>query len=186
VTRAGRRRGNAAKDARSQKETEMILSAQSIRRRCVGVYPPLIDPFVERSVSPGGRSFGLSAASYDVRLDQQLRLLPRGFALASTLERFCMSLDVAATVRDKSSWARVGLAVQNTYLDPGWSGWLTLEISNNSLDEVVIDAGEPIAQIVFEMLDFSTEQPYGGKYQNQERGPQSARREDCPGMAVTD
>jgi deoxycytidine triphosphate deaminase len=59
----------------------------------------------------------------------------------------------------------------------GWRGWLTLEISNNSLDEVVINAGEPIAQIVFEMLDFPTEQPYAGKYQNQERGPQSARRD---------
>jgi len=99
-------------------------------------------------VSPDGKSFGLSAASYDVRLDQRLRLPPRGFALASTLERFCMPLDLAATVRDKSSWARVGLAVQNAYLDPGWSGWLTLEISNNSLDEFIIDAGEPIAQIV--------------------------------------
>jgi dCTP deaminase len=88
-----------------------------------------------------------------------------------------MPLDLAATVRDKSSWARVGLAVQNTYLDPGWSGWLTLEISNNSLDEFIIDAGEPIAQIVFALLDLSTEQPYSGKYQNQERGPQSARRD---------
>ena len=66
--------------------------------------------------------------------------------------------------------------MQNTHLDPGWKrGFLTLEISNNSLDEVVIDAGEPIAQIVFELLDFPTEQPYEGKYQNQERGPQSAR-----------
>ena len=157
----------------------MILSAQSIRWRCVKNKPPLIDPFVERDVSPGGKSFGLSAASYDVRLDQRLRLPPRGFALASTMERFCMPFDVAATVRDKSSWARVGLAVQNTHLDPGWSGWLTLEISNNSLDEVIIDAGEPIAQIVFEILDFPTEQPYGGKYQNQERGPQPARRDQA-------
>ena len=153
----------------------MILSAQSIRRRCVEGSPPLIDPFAELGVSPGGKSFGLSAASYDVRLDQRLKLPSRGFALASTLERFCMPLDLAATVRDKSSWARVGLAVQNTYLDPGWSGWLTLEISNNSLDEFIIDAGEPIAQLVFAILDLPTERPYSGKYQNQERGPQHAR-----------
>jgi hypothetical protein len=85
----------------------MILSAQSIRRRCVEHDPPLVTPFVERDVSPGGKSFGLGPASYDVRLDQRLRLPPHGFALASTLERFCMPVDVAGTVRDKSSWARV-------------------------------------------------------------------------------
>ena len=51
----------------------MILSAQSIRRRCLEHDPPLLDPFVERGVSPGGKSFGLSAASYDVRLDQPVR-----------------------------------------------------------------------------------------------------------------
>jgi deoxycytidine triphosphate deaminase len=76
----------------------MILSAQSIRRRCVEHNPPLIDPFVERDVSPGGKTYGLGLASYDVRLDQQVRLPPRGFALGSTLERFCMPLDLAATV----------------------------------------------------------------------------------------
>jgi dCTP deaminase len=159
----------------------MILSAQSIRRRCLEVRPLLIDPFVERTLSPGGRSFGLSSASYDVRIDQRLTLPPHGFALASAMERFCMPADLAATVRDKSSWARLGVAVQNTHLDPGWRGWLTLEISNHSEIEVVIDLEEPVAQIVFEMLDQPTEQPYGsngkGKYQNQERGPQGARRE---------
>jgi dCTP deaminase len=155
----------------------VILSAQSIRRRCVEHNPPLIDPFVERGVSPGGRSFGLSAASYDVRIDQDVIIPPHGFMLASTVERFSMHDDLAGTVRDKSSWARDGLAVQNTHLDPGWSGWLTLEISNNSSSEVIINAGEPIGQIVFEQLDAPTEQPYGGKYQNQERGPQPARRE---------
>jgi dCTP deaminase len=158
-------------------DPKMILCAQSIRRRCLEHDPPLIEPFVERGVSPGGKSFGLSAASYDVRLDQRVRVPPHGFALASTLERFCMPVDVAGTVRDKSSWARVGLALQNTFLDPGWSGWLTLEISNHGADEVIINTGEPIAQIVFELLDLPTEQPYRGKYQHQKRGPQAARDE---------
>jgi deoxycytidine triphosphate deaminase len=45
---------------------------------------------------------------------------PHGFALASTVERFNLHDDLAGTVRDKSSWARVGLALQNTLLDPGW------------------------------------------------------------------
>jgi dCTP deaminase len=156
----------------------MILSAQSIRRRCLEVFPPLIDPFVERGVSPGGKSFGLGPASYDVRLDQRLRLPPRGCERASTLERFCMPLDLAGAARDKSTWARIFVSVLNTHLDPGWPGWLTLEIVNHSLDEIVIAEGEPIAQIVFELLDFPTEQPYDGKYMNQERGPQPARDED--------
>jgi|SRR5215831_18493217 dCTP deaminase len=158
----------------------MILSAQSIRQRCQ-CNPPLIDPFVERTMSPGGNSFGLGPASYDVRLDQRLVLPPHGFTLASTLERFSMPADLAGVVRGKSTWARDGISVFNTLLDPGWSGFLTLEIVNHLQDEIIIAAGEPIAQIEFEMLDLPTEQPYGfndtGKYQNQERGPQPARRE---------
>jgi dCTP deaminase len=155
----------------------MILSAQSIRARCIGCENLLITPFVERSVSPNGRSFGLSAASYDVRIDQDVIVPPHGFVLASTVERFHMPDDLAGTVRDKSSWARIGLAVQNTLLDPGWCGYLTIELSNHSGAEIVIARDEPIAQIVFELLDRPTEQPYNGKYQNQERGPQPARRE---------
>jgi dCTP deaminase len=110
-----------------------------------------------------------------VRIDQRVKLPPRGFKLASTMERVCLPRDLAGTVKDKSTWARLGVAVQNTFLDPDWPGFVTLDISNNSQDEIIIDAGEPIAQIVFELLDFPTEQPYRGKYYNQERGPQPAR-----------
>jgi dCTP deaminase len=113
-----------------------------------------------------------------VRLDQRLKLPPHGFALASTLERFCMPFDLAGTVRNKSTWARVGLAVQNTYLDPGWCGYLTVELSKHSNAEIKVERGEPIAQIVFELLDQPTEQPYSGKYQNQERGPQPVLYEE--------
>jgi dCTP deaminase len=156
---------------------QMILSAQSIRARCLERTPPLLTPFVERSVSPGGRSFGLSSASYDVRIDQDVVVPPHGFMLASTVERFNMPNDLIGTVRDKSSWARLGLAVQNTLLDPGWRRYLTIELSNHSDVEIRIVRGEPIAQIVFELLDQPTEQPYSGKYQDQERGPQPARHE---------
>jgi dCTP deaminase len=149
----------------------MVLSGQSIRARCLGRTPPLLTPFVERGVSPGGRSFGLSAASYDVRIDQDVLVPPHGFVLASTLERFNMPNDLVGTVKDKSSWARLGLAVQNTLLDPGWPGYLTLELTNHSAAEI------RIAHIKFELLDQPTEQPYRGKYYNQERGPQPARHE---------
>jgi dCTP deaminase len=152
--------------------------------RCLERTPPLIVPFVERSVSPGGRSFGLSSASYDVRIDQDVAVPPHGFVLASTIERFSMPDDLIGTVRDKSSWARLGLAVQNTLLDPGWPGYLTLELSNHSDGEIQIERGEPIAQIVFELLDQPTAQPYRGKYFNQERGPQPARHERRGGGAI--
>jgi dCTP deaminase len=157
----------------------VVLSAQSIRKRCLEWTPPLLAPFVERSVSPGGRSFGLSSASYDVRIDQDVIIPPHSFVLASTVERFNMRNDLAGTVRDKSTWARVGLAVQNTHLDPGWCGYLTLELFNHSDAEIRIAKNEPIAQIVFELLDRPTELAYSGKYQNQERGPQSARHEEA-------
>jgi hypothetical protein len=96
----------------------MILSAQSIRKRRP------VEPFHERTVSHG-KTFGLSAAGYDVRIREAVILRPGDFALASTLERFTMPDDLLARVADKSSWARKGLTVQNTVIEPGWFGFLT-------------------------------------------------------------
>lgn len=168
----------------------MILSAQSIRAARV------IMPCYEARRAHG-LTFGLGPASYDVRIAEALLLPPGGFVLASTMERFSMPLDVAGSVRDKSTWARRGLAVQNTWIDPGWSGYLTLELSNHHqalpppsrwlrrarakwLDDmqsktITLIPGMPIAQIVFERLDQPTELPYRGKYQNQQAGPVASR-----------
>jgi dCTP deaminase len=171
----------------------MILSAQSIRDRCVNRFPrippspgfmPMIWPFAERGVSHG-RSYGLSSASYDVRLDRGLWLFPGCGRLASTVERFVMPHDVAGMVKDKSSNARRFVLVQNTFIDPGWSGYLTLELTRFLPWPVYLPAGLPIAQIVFVKIDEPTERPYGApgsssKYQHQERGPQPARFEVAP------
>lgn len=100
---------------------------------------------------------------------------PRTFALASTMEEFCMPDHVVGMVHDKSTWARRGLAVQNTVIEPGWRGFLTLEISLHATGSHVLPRGTAIAQVVFHRLDRATEQPYEGKYQDQERGPQVAR-----------
>lgn len=134
-----------------------------------------IEPFHERTVH-NGMTFGLSAAGYDVRIRETVHLGPGEFALASTIEKFDMPPDLLAVVHDKSSWARRGIAVQNTVLEPGWRGYLTLELTNHNHEELVtIEAGSPIAQVIFHRLEAPTEQPYQGRYQDQEAGPQPAR-----------
>ena len=151
----------------------MILPAQEIRRRCASS-TPMIWPFVERDVIRG-MSFGLSAASYDVRIAENVSIHPGEFVLASTMERFCIPNDVLIVAHDKSSWARRGLTVQNTVFDPGWRGYATLELTHHGKEALNISAGDPIAQVVCHLLTEPTSQQYAGKYQDQEAGPQPAR-----------
>lgn len=144
----------------------MILSGQTIRKL------EIIKPHNERTVIRG-RSYGLSIAGYDIRIDQSLSLEEREFCLASSCERFVMPNNIIGLVKDKSSWARKGLSVFNTIIEPGWQGYLTLELVNHG-DFLIIERGDPIAQVVFEFLDEEAETPYTGKYQNQKSGPQKA------------
>lgn len=141
----------------------MILSAQSIRQR--GIFTP----FCERT-REHGMTYGLGPAGYDVRVSEEIALGPGGYSLASTIEHFTMPNDVLGKVADKSTWARLFLAVQNTIIEPGWRGYLTLELSNHSNRPIIIPKGAPIAQIVLHLLDQPTEQPYAGKYQDQKAG----------------
>jgi dCTP deaminase len=85
-----------------------------------------------------------------------------------------MPTDLVAFVHDKSTWARRGLSLFNTVIEPGWSGFLTLEIVNHSTNPLRLLSGDPIAQIVFMRMEEPAEKPYAGKYQNQKRGPQEA------------
>ena len=176
-----------------------VLPAQTIRALCTpasGGPPPLIEPFHERQ-SANGMTWGLGPCTYDLRLAQRRVLLPVwmlplwcvcrlivlvwgpcrlsdyycGFALASTMERVCFPDDLCGVVLDKSSWARRGLAVQNTKFDPGFLGYPTLELSNHSLGMLTIEAGTPICQFKFERLEAPTELPYRGRYQNQGTTP---------------
>lgn len=80
-----------------------------------------------------------------------------------------MPNNVVGVVHDKSTWARLGLTVQNTIIEPGWHGYLTLEIVNHSRMNITLKNGMPIAQVLFHFLDETTEQPYSGKYQNQSK-----------------
>lgn len=124
-------------------------------------------------------SYGLSMAGYDVRLDQDVVLGPatshESFSLASTLEHFCMPPDMLAIVHDKSTWARLGLSVFNTVIEPGWRGWLTMELSNRGPHTLRLKKGWPIAQVVFHRVEGHVEQYGDSKYQDQSRGPVEAR-----------
>jgi dCTP deaminase len=147
----------------------VILSAQTIRRKIK------IAPWSEQAVF-NGLSYGLGAAGYDIRVAESVHLrASTGWALASAMEHIVMPSDVVAMVHDKSTWARRGLAVQTTTVEPGWQGFLTLELSNHGPTDLMITAGTPIAKLVFHLLDQPTEQPYDGKYQGQGPGPQPAR-----------
>jgi dCTP deaminase len=144
-----------------------ILPAQTIRSL------DLIEPFHERTVF-NGMTYGLSGAGYDVRIAQDVIVPTERGILASTIEYFNIPSDVLARVCDKSSWARKFMMVQNTVIEPGWYGYLTLELTNNSGQPITISKGMPIAQVIFERLEQATEQPYQGRYQNQGHGPQPA------------
>jgi dCTP deaminase len=154
-----------------------ILSAQSIRRLCCDsslTSTPLITPFVEAGTI-NGRSYGLSSCTYDCRAADKI-LVPVGQSrLASTVERFCFPATICGSVLDKSTWARVFLTAFNTHLDPGWEGYLTVELSNLGTEVVEIEPGDPLVQVKFEWLDEPTMLPYKGKYFAQERGPQGPR-----------
>lgn len=144
----------------------MLLSAKTLR-----VVKP-VRPFCERGVIRG-RSFGVSVAGYDIRIAEGHRLLAGQFALGSSLEEFDIPKNLVALVKDKSSWARLGLSVFNTVAEAGWKGYLTLELKNQSDKTIVIRSGDPIAQVLFFTTDETTD-GYTGKYQNQSAGPQKA------------
>lgn len=159
----------------------MILSAQSIEARvldaCAGLPSGLdICPFVYRTFVHG-MSYGLSSAGYDLRIKGELMMLPGMFVLATTMERISLPDDIMAQLADKSSWARRGIAVQNTIFEPGWHGYPTIEISNHGSDTVRIRAGSPIGQMIFHLLDQPTARPYAGKYQDQPQRPVEAINE---------
>lgn len=137
-----------------------------------------------------GVSYGLSEAGYDIRIKQEVIFQPENasnpagvwvggsyssgsFTIASAIEEFDMPADMVGIVHDKSTWARRGLSVFNTVIEPSWRGFLTLELVYHGREKLVIPAGAGIAQVIFH----STLEPafYGGKYQNQPDMPVEAK-----------
>src|SRR6184192_4868279 len=102
-------------------------------------------------------------------------LHPGEFVLGSTLERVRLPDDLVARLEGKSSLGRLGLLIHSTagFIDPGWDGHVTLELSNVANLPITIYPGMKIGQISFFRLTSPAEAPYGSagnKYQGQ-RGP---------------
>jgi dCTP deaminase len=148
----------------------MICSAQTLR-----VIKP-VSPFEERT-RHNGFTYGLGPAGYDIRVREQVDIYSGEFELASSLEYFSMPGNILGVVHDKSTWARLGLCVQNTVIEPGWRGYLTIELTNHNFKNkgpIRILPGTPICQVIFHILDKPTAIPYEGKYQDQKEGVQPA------------
>jgi len=111
---------------------------------------------------------------------------PAMFCLATTLETIALPDDIVARVDGRSSLGRLGLLVHATagYVDPGWTGKLTLELSNQSQMPIALYYGMRVAQISFLRLSSPADRPYGtpglgSKYQGQ-TGPTPSRISDDP------
>ena len=108
-------------------------------------------------------------------------LHPGEFVLGSTLERITLPDDLVARLEGKSSLGRLGLLIHSTagFIDPGWDGHVTLELSNVANLPITIYPQMKIGQISFVQLSEPAEHPYGSagigsKYQGQ-RGPTPSR-----------
>ena len=164
----------------------MVINQTDLLKHCP------IKNMLQQKEKEHGVSYGLSEAGYDIRIKQNISfekdgekfivsvMSPDGpsyedgrFCIASTIEEFDMPTNLVGIVHDKSSWARKGLSVFNTVIEPGWKGFLTLELVYHGNTGLVIPAGAGVAQVIFHQL--SSAAAYSGKYQNQEDEPVAAR-----------
>lgn len=159
----------------------------------------MIEPFSESLKKEGCISYGVSSYGYDVRVGDEFKIFtninntvvdpkafdtksfvdfkgsvciipPNSFVLASSFEYFRIPRDVLVICLGKSTYARCGLVVNVTPLEPEWEGHITMEISNTTPLPAKVYANEGIAQLVFIQASEICEISYkdrAGKYQAQ-------------------
>ncbi len=159
----------------------------------------MISPFEEKQIRGNKISFGVSSYGYDARVSSEFKIFtnvnteivdpknfkqtsfitktvneciipPNSFVLASTVEYFKIPKDVLVICLGKSTYARCGIIVNVTPLEPGWEGHVTLEFSNTTPLPAKIYANEGVAQMLFFESDEVCETSYkdrDGKYQGQ-------------------
>ncbi len=174
-----------------------VMSDQWIRR--MAIEHGMIDPFTEAQRRDGVISYGLSSYGYDARVAEDFRVFtnvdsaivdpkrfseesfvtrqgpvctipPNSFALGHTIELFRVPRDVLVVCLGKSTYARCGIIVNVTPLEPEWEGQVTIEISNTTPLPARIYANEGICQFLFLHGDAPCETSYAdrqGKYMNQ-------------------
>jgi len=113
--------------------------------------------------------------------DEPFVLHPGEFVLGSTYERVALPDDLVARLEGKSSLGRLGLLIHSTagFVDAGWDGWLTLELSNVATLPIAIYPRMKIGQLAFFQLSTAADRPYGtaelgSKYRGQQ-GPTASR-----------
>lgn len=174
----------------------MVLSDRTIRQM-LEVGRIQIEPFDQSDVQPSSVDLHLGAdfqvfrnsrypyidpsreqAGLTERVDASAKepfvLHPGEFVLGTTIERITLPDDIVARLEGKSSLGRLGLLIHSTagYVDPGWDGRLTLELSNVANLPIVLTPGMKIGQISFTQMTTPVERPYGSpelgsKYQGQ-------------------
>ncbi|UNX54680.1 dCTP deaminase [Georgenia sp. TF02-10] len=117
----------------------------------------------------------------DVGAEDPLVLHPGEFVLGATYELVTLPDDIAARLEGKSSLGRLGLLTHSTagFIDPGFTGHVTLELSNTATMPIMLWPGMKIGQLCFFQLSSAAERPYGAgatgsRYQGQ-RGPTASR-----------
>lgn len=117
----------------------------------------------------------------EVAADEPFVLHPGEFVLGSTYEQVTLPDDIAARLEGKSSLGRLGLLTHSTagFVDPGFTGHVTLELSNVATLPIKLWPGMKVGQLCFFRLSSPAEQPYGtgasgSRYQGQ-RGPTASR-----------
>jgi dCTP deaminase len=128
----------------------------------------------------------------EVEAEEPFMLHPGEFVLGSTLERVKLGDDVVARLEGKSSLGRLGLLIHSTagFIDPGFEGHITLELSNVATLPIAIYPEMKIGQISFYQMTTAADFPYGSpelgsKYQGQS-GPTASRSHQDFGRSGTD
>ncbi|WP_346845019.1 dCTP deaminase [uncultured Rothia sp.] len=117
----------------------------------------------------------------EVAPDEPFILHPGEFVLGATYEKVTLPSDIAARLEGKSSLGRLGLLTHSTagFIDPGFSGHVTLELSNMATLPIMLWPGSKVGQLCFFKLTSETDNPYGsGAYGNRyqgQRGPTASR-----------
>ncbi|MBE6488148.1 MAG: dCTP deaminase [Methanosphaera stadtmanae] len=138
------------------------------------VTKPFIDPFDDTDLETYMNEI-------TVEKGEPFIIHPGEFTLATTYETVCLPDDIVARVEGRSSMGRLGITMHVTagYIDPGFEGKITLEISNIGKMPVALYPGQRVCQIVFETMTSPANKPYGhedrdSKYMGQ-KGPQVSK-----------